>query len=95
VFAQRKFAPETFSKERKWDINPVLTPLPGSHKCLALRKQPRCEPETWGRTYGILPGSAQGLRKRDEKLDSHAAKEGMKKLVSSNCAKNLELESSN
>jgi hypothetical protein len=35
------------------------------------------------------------MRKRDKKLDSHAAEKGVKKLVSSDCAKILEKESSN
>jgi hypothetical protein len=35
------------------------------------------------------------MRKQYRKLDSHAAKKGAKKLVSSNCAKILEEESSN
>jgi hypothetical protein len=35
------------------------------------------------------------MRKRDEKLDSHAAKKGAKKLVSSNSMNILEKESSN
>ncbi len=52
-------------------------------------------PETWGHTYDILPWSAKGTRKRDEKLDSCAAKKGAKKLVGSNFAKILERESSN
>jgi hypothetical protein len=37
----------------------------------------------------------KGIKKCDEKSDSHAAKKGTKKLVSSNCAKILEKESSN
>ncbi len=45
----------------------------------------QCVPETWGRTNNVLPRSAQGLRKWDEKLDSHAGKKGTKKIVSSNC----------
>ncbi len=53
-------------------------------------KQARCVPETWGITYVVLPGSAQSLRKQDKKLDSCAAKKGMKKQVSSKCAKNLD-----
>jgi hypothetical protein len=32
----------------------------------------------------------KGIKKQDEILDSHAAKKGAKKLVSSNCAKILE-----
>jgi hypothetical protein len=37
----------------------------------------------------------QWYKKRDDKLDSHAAKKGGKKLVTSNFAKILEYESSN
>jgi hypothetical protein len=40
------------------------------------------------------PGSAQGLKKRDEKLDSRAAEKGAKKLVCSDCVKILDQESS-
>jgi hypothetical protein len=47
-------------------------------------------PETWGRTYDVLPQSAKSTRKQDEKSDSRAAKKGVKKLVSSNFAKILE-----
>ncbi len=63
AIAQRMFAPETFGEERKWEKNPVLSLLLGSHECLAFRKQAQCVPESWGRTYNVLPGSAQGLRK--------------------------------
>jgi hypothetical protein len=52
-------------------------------------KTMRSVPETWGRTYNVLPWSAKGMRKWDEKLDSLAAKKGTKKLVSSNCTKIL------
>jgi hypothetical protein len=48
--------------------------------------------ETWGRTYGVVTQSTKGMRKRDEKLDSRAAKKGTKKLVRSNCAKILNKE---
>jgi hypothetical protein len=37
----------------------------------------------------------KGIKKRDEKSDFWAAEKGAKKLVSSNCAKILEKESSN
>jgi hypothetical protein len=47
-------------------------------------------PEIWGRTYNILPWSANGTRKWDKNLDSRAAKKGAKKLVSSNFTKTLE-----
>ena len=40
--------------------------------------------------YDVLAQSANGTRKQDEKLNSHAAKKGTKKLVSSNLAKILE-----
>jgi hypothetical protein len=39
--------------------------------------------------------STNGTKKWDEKSDSPAAKKGLKKQVSSNCAKILEKESSN
>ncbi len=54
-----------------------------------------CVPETWGRTYDVLPWSTKGVRNWDEKLDSRAAKKGAKKLVSSECAKILDKENSN
>jgi hypothetical protein len=47
-------------------------------------------PEIWGRMYDVLPQSAKGMRKCDKKSDSHAAKKGTKKLVSSNFTKILE-----
>jgi hypothetical protein len=40
--------------------------------------------------YDVLPQSAKGTRKWDEKSDSRAAKKGAKKLVNSNFAKILE-----
>jgi hypothetical protein len=46
-------------------------------------------PETWGRTYNILPFSDKGMRKRDKKLDSCAPEKGVKKLVSRNFVKIL------
>jgi hypothetical protein len=52
-------------------------------------------PETWECTYDELPWSAKGMRKRNEKSDSCAAKKGAKKLVSSNFVKILDKESSN
>ncbi len=53
-------------------------------------KSTRSVPEIWGRMYDILPWSAKGTRKWDKKLDSRAAKEGVKKLVSYNLTKILE-----
>jgi hypothetical protein len=47
-------------------------------------------PEIWGRMYDILARSAKFTRKRDKKLDSHAAKKGAKKIISSVFAKILE-----
>jgi hypothetical protein len=47
-------------------------------------------PEIWGHMYGVLAWSAKDTRKWDKKLDSHAAKKGAKKLVSSIFAKILE-----
>jgi hypothetical protein len=51
-------------------------------------------PEIWGCMYNVLAWSAKGMRKRVKKSDSHAAKKGAKKLVSSNFAKILEYEKS-
>jgi hypothetical protein len=36
-------------------------------------KPTRSGPVIWGRMYNVLPWSAKGMRKQDEKLDSHAA----------------------
>ncbi len=78
------------AKSRNGKEPAVLSLLLGSHKHLTLRKQAQCMLDTWGCMYNVLPGSAQGLRKRDKKLDSHAAKNGAKKLVSIDCAQILE-----
>jgi hypothetical protein len=53
-------------------------------------KPMRSVSETWGHMYDILPWSAKGTRKWDEKSDSRAAEKGAKKLVSRNFAKILE-----
>jgi hypothetical protein len=53
-------------------------------------KPTRSVPEIWGRTYNVLPQSAKGTRKWDEKSDSCAVKKGVNKLGSSNFAKILE-----
>jgi hypothetical protein len=54
-------------------------------------ERPTCSvPETWGRTYDVLPWSAKGTRKQDKKSDYHSAKKGVKKLGSSDFAKMLE-----
>jgi hypothetical protein len=47
-------------------------------------------PEIWGRMYNVQTWSAKGTRKQDKKSNFHAAKEGAKKLVSSDLAKILE-----
>ncbi len=44
--------------------------------------------------YDVVLRVPKVYKKRDEKLDSRAAKKGAKKLVSSNSAKILEKESS-
>ncbi len=46
-------------------------------------------PETLRHTYNIIPQSAKNMRKQDKKLDSRAAKNSKKKLVRSDCPKNL------
>jgi hypothetical protein len=72
---------------------PVQILVPGTHECLALRKQVMC-----ARNMGVhVQRSTQrikGMRKQDKKLDSCAAKKGAKKLVSSNYVKILDKESS-
>jgi hypothetical protein len=52
-------------------------------------------PKYKGSTYNVIPWSPKGMRNWRKKLDSRAAKKGTKKLVSSNCVKILEKESSN
>ncbi len=53
-------------------------------------KPMRSVPEMWGCTYDVLPQSAKGTGKQDEKSDFRGAKKGAKKLVSSNLAKILD-----
>ncbi len=73
---------------------PVLILVPGSHEHLASRKCIMC-----ARNMGVHvrcgTRRTKGIRKWDEKSDSHAAEKGAKKLVSSNHAKILDKESSN
>ncbi len=76
------FAPDAFGKMWKWEINPVLSLLLGSHKHLALRETAQSVLETWGCMYYALPWSAQGMRKRKKKADSCTAMKGVKKLGS-------------
>ncbi len=61
---------------------------------LALRKHVMC---TRNMEVHVRRGTwrTKSIKKRDEKLDSHAAKKGAQKLVSIDCAKVLEKESSN
>jgi hypothetical protein len=54
------------------------------------KKPTRSVPEIWGRMYNALAQSPKGTRKQDKKSDSHAAKKGAKKLVSSDFVKILE-----
>ncbi len=92
VIAQLTFAWETFGKRQNGERKLVLILVPGSRKCLASRKGVMC-----ARNMGahIRHQITKGMRKWDKKLDSCAAKKGLKKLVSSNCAKILEKASSN
>jgi hypothetical protein len=87
------FAPETFGKRQKGENSLVVSLLPGSHKRLALGN-PRILCQKHG---GACTTYQLGVPRVQEtgRLDSHAAKKGAKKLVSSDLAKLLEYESSN
>jgi hypothetical protein len=67
----------------------VVSLLKGSLEHLALRNRMIC-----ARNMGVhvqrSTSECKGMRKRDKKLDSRAAKKSAKKLVSSNFAKILE-----
>ncbi len=80
VFAQQRFAPETFSKRQKasWFEKPT-----------------RSVPKIWGCMYDVLPCSAKGTRNRMRNRIPVQPRKGAKKLVSSNFTKILEYESSN
>ncbi len=67
---------------------------PGSHEHLALRKHVMCA-RNMGAHVQHTTLEYQRYEKWNKKLDSRAAKKGAKKLVSSNCTKILEKESSN
>jgi hypothetical protein len=54
------------------------------------KKPTHSVPEILGRMYDVLAWSSKGTRKQDKKMDSHVAKKGAKKLVSSVFAKILE-----
>ncbi len=94
VIAQLTFAWETFGKRQNGERKPVLILVPGSHEHLASRKCIMC-----ARNIGthVQRGTwrTNGIKKQDEKSDSHAAKKCKKKQVSSYCTKILEKESSN
>ncbi len=94
AFAQLMFACKTFGKRRNGERKPVLILVPGSHNHLALRK---CIMRA--RNMGVhirrCTRRTKGIKKWDEKSDSCAAKKGAKKLVSRDCAKILDKESSN
>ena len=72
---------------------PVQILVPGSHEHLALRKRIMCA-RNMGAHVRRGTRRTKGIKKWDKKLDSCAAEKGVKKLVSSNCAKILEKESS-
>ncbi len=93
AIAQQTFAWETFGKRRNGERKPVLILVPGSHERLASRKNFMCARNMWAH---VRCGTrrTKGIEKQDEKLDSHAAKKGAKKLVSSDHANILEVESS-
>ncbi len=82
-----------FGKRQNGERKPVLVLVPCSHKRLASRKR-----VMHARNMGVYvwcgTRRTKGIKKRDEKLDSCAAEKGAKKLVSSDCAKILEKESS-
>ncbi len=95
AIAQWTFAWETFDKRWNWERTPVWIleyQVPAS---ILLQENAWRVPEIWGGTYNIVPWSPKGMRKRDKKLDSRAAKKGAKKLVSSDIAKILDKERSN
>ncbi len=67
AFSQRRFAPETFGKRQKGERSPVVSLLPGSCKCLALRN-PHVLCQKYGgacTTYylGVLKVQENGTRK--------------------------------
>jgi hypothetical protein len=92
VSSQRTFAWETFGKRRNGIL--VLIFVPSSHKHLASRKRVMCA-KNLGVHVRCGTRRTKGIKKRDENLDSCAAKKGAKKLVSSASPKTLEKESSN
>ncbi len=83
MIVQQMFAPETFGERQEGERSPVVSLLPRFLERLALKKSTRSVPETWGHMYDVLPRSAKGMRKWDERSDSRAAEKGAKILVSS------------
>jgi hypothetical protein len=73
---------------------PVLILVPGSHEHLTSRKRIMCSRNMGAHVRHSIQ-SMKGIKKWDKKLESHATKKGVKKLVSSNVAKILKKESSN
>ncbi len=90
AIAQRTFAWETFGKRRNGERKLILILVPGSHERLASRKCVMCARNMGAHVQGDTRRT-KGMWKQDEKLDSW---KGAKKLVSSNCTKILEKESS-
>ncbi len=72
------------AKKGKFTGSDATTRFP---QASCFEKPTRFVPEIWGCMYDVLAQSANGMRKRDKKSDSHAAEKGVKKLVSSNFAK--------
>jgi hypothetical protein len=91
---QWTFAQETFGKRQKRENSPVVRLLPGSTSILLRETHAFCA-RNMGAHVRRTSSECQGYEKRDEILDSYAAKKGAKKLVSSNFAKILEYKSSN
>ncbi len=68
--SQRMFAWETFGERRNGERKPVLTLVPGSHKRLASRKRIMCARNMGAHVRRGIQ-STKGIKKRDEKSDSH------------------------
>jgi hypothetical protein len=79
------------AKRQNGEHSPVVRLLPGSPKRLASRN-PRilCQKHGGACTTYRTSSECQWYKKWDEKLDSHAAKKGAYKLVSSDFTKILE-----
>jgi hypothetical protein len=82
------FAPETFGKRAEMGNEPSTESTTRVPRTSWSEETAQSVPETLGRTYYLLPWSAQGLRKQEKRSDSCAAKEGANKLVSSVWSKN-------